>query len=232
MSDTRPARKLSLALLAACCLLPAFQTLVAVHLQWLTFISYPALKALMIAVPLIVWLGSRRPRADVFARIGLKRTTLLSGLVAGSLMGGLILGGYYTFLGPLVDPQLLAGKLEGMGLAKYYWVMAVVVSMPNASFEEYYWRGFLQGEMGDRIRSRAGLVIVLGGLFGLHHIFALLFLPDWRIVALGAGITMIAGATWTWMRLRGASLWDVFLAHLMADFAVMWCGWDLLQRAG
>jgi uncharacterized protein len=232
MNDARPARKLPLILLAICCILPAIQTFVSIQVQWMTFITYPAMKLVMIAIPVGVWMWSRRSRGEVFARIGLKRTNCVSGLISGAIMGALILGAYYTFLYRLVPPAMVADKLESMKLADYYWVMAVVISVANASFEEYYWRGFLLGEMSDRIRSRAKLIIVLGLLFGLHHIFALMFLPDWWVVAIGAAVTMIAGATWTWMRLRGASLWDVYVSHLIADFAVMWCGWDLLCRAG
>jgi len=230
MNDTRAARKLPIILLVACCLLPAIQTYVSVQVQWKMFISYPAMKGFMIAVTLAVWIWSRRPRKDVLSRIGMIRTNGISGLVVGAIMAGCVLLAYYTVCYRMIDPNEVADKLTKMNVQDHYWVMAVVVSLPNALFEEYYWRGFLQAEMGDRIENRTKLIIVLGLLFGLHHICALMFLPEWWVIAIGALVTMIAGGVWTWMRTIGKSLTDVFIAHLIADFAVMWCGWDLLCR--
>jgi membrane protease YdiL (CAAX protease family) len=230
MNDTGPARKLPVVLLTACCLLPAIQTYVSIQVQWQMFISYPAMKAFMVAVTLAVWLWSRRPRAEVLSRIGMKRTNGVSGLLVGAIMAGCVLGVYYTVGYRLIDPVDVSDKLVQMKVQDYYWIMAVVVSIPNALFEEYYWRGFLQAEMGDRLQDPRKLILVLGALFGLHHICALMFLPDWWVIAIGALVTMIAGGVWTWMRTIGKSLTDVFVAHLIADFAVMWCGWDLLCR--
>jgi len=91
-------RKLPLAVVAAFCLLPALQTAAAVHWQIASAVTYPALKLLMIAAPLLAWRWTRRARLEVSVLAGLKRTRLLGGLATGLLAAGVILGGYYFVL--------------------------------------------------------------------------------------------------------------------------------------
>ena len=75
-----------------------------------------------------------------------------------------------------------------------------------------------------------GIVLIAGGvLFGLHHIFALAPLFPWPLAAAFTVGTMLAGAVWSLMRIRGLSLWDCYVSHILADLAIMWIGWDLMQ---
>ena len=231
-NDTTRTRMLPLVLLAALFLLPAVQTLVTVHLEWLTAITYPVLKVVMIAASLLVWRWSRRPVREVLQRVGWRRTNGLVGLAVGAAMAGIILGGYYAIFRSIIQPDFLVDKLRELGLLDYYWAMAVVVSFWNALFEEYYWRGFLLGELRDRLAGRTALVVLMGGLFGLHHIFALLWLGDGWLIAMAVGVTMIAGAAWALLRIRGGSIIDCYISHMMADLAIMWIGYDLVLKAG
>ncbi len=229
-------RKLPLALLVACALLPATQTLVSVHLEWFTAITHPAFKALMIALPLVIWRWSRRGRKEVLKQVGWQRTTLLPGVLTGAGLSALVLAAYYFVLPNMIDfgpvAQELAGKLDSLGMRQYYWLMAVVVSVMNASLEEYYWRAFLLGEFFERIPSRLLACVLCGGLFGLHHVFALLCVGSAGLVALGAGATIVAALVWGYLRVKGYSIFDCYLSHLMVDFAVFWVGYDMIRSAG
>jgi len=224
-------RKLPLAVLAAACLLQAAQTAVAVHWQIAPAVTYPALKLLMIAVPLLAWRWTRRGRREVALLAGLKRTNLLAGLATGLLAAGVILGGYYLVLAGRIDAGGLVAKARSLGLLERYWLMALGISLGNALFEEYYWRAFIFGELSDRLASPAAVAAVGGALFGLHHVFAMgsLFPPAW--VALFVLGTMVAGAVWSAMRSAGVAIWDCYLSHVMADLAIMWVGWDMISKA-
>ena len=224
-------RRTPWALLGLVCLLPAIQTLVAVHLQWYPVITYPGLKLLMIAVPIVVWwrLGlSARQAAD---RAGWRRPNLLRGLAVGALMSGVILAGYYGVLRDRLDPEPILRKVESLGLLEAYWAMALVISLWNSLFEEYYWRAFIVGELRARALSTLAACAIAGGLFGLHHIFALASLFTWPLVCFFTFGTMVAGGVWSWMRCRGYSIWDCYVSHLLADLAIMWIGYDLILRA-
>ncbi|MHC4561940.1 MAG: CPBP family glutamic-type intramembrane protease [Planctomycetota bacterium] len=228
-----PPRRLHLALLIACCLLPAAQTLITVHWEWYTPITHPALKALMVIIPLLVWRWSRRGRKELLKHIGWQRTSFLPGLLSGAALSAIVLAAYYTVLPTMIDfrpvAEELAGKLNSLGLRDYYWLMAAVVSLFNAFLEEYYWRAFLLGEVFDRIGRGLLACLLCGGLFGLHHILALSSINDPGLIALGAGATAIAATLWGWLRARGGSILDCYLSHLMVDLAVFWVGYDMIS---
>ncbi len=232
MIESTNTNRTPLVLLAVCCALPSFQTLVAVYWEWQTPISYPVLKGLMLVLPVIVWLRLRRRGVNIRQRAGLKKTNLLFGLLMGAVMGGAVLGAYYAVLRPMIDPGPLLQKLESLGMVKYYWLMAIFISLWNSLLEEYYWRAFIVGELRTWLGSKWSLWIVAGVLFGGHHVFALLPVVEWPVLLLGVAGTMIAGGTWAWMRVRGSSIFDCYVSHVLADMAAMWCGYDLLSRAG
>lgn len=223
-------KRLPLPILAGLCLLPAFQTAVSVHFQWHTAITYPALKTLMIIIPIAAWLMSRLSAKEALDLLGWKRTNMLPGVVVGVVMSGCVLACYYGWLRPGIDPALLAGKVRSLGLVEYYWVMAVFISLLHSLFEEYYWRGFILVQLRSRLRGTAALCLIGGVLFGLHHIFALLWLPGLALVGLCVVGTMAAGGIWFWMRLRGYSILDCYVSHVLADLTIFWIGYDLLQN--
>ena len=228
---TRHADRTPLALLGLLCLMPAVQTAVAIHCQWHPAITYPALKALMIVAPIVVWRRSRRSASEVRRRLGLKRTRGLAGLALGALMSAVILGGYYAVLRPAIDPAGVLAKARSMGLLEHYWTMALVIALGNSLFEEYYWRGFIVSELGAWTRSTTVVVAVAGGMFGLHHVFAMLALFELPLLALFVLGTMLAGGVWTWMRRQGRSILDCYISHVFADLAILWVGYDLIGRA-
>ncbi len=223
--------KVPLVLLVVLFALPAVRTAVAVHFQWHTAISYPLFQLVMIAAPIIVWLSYRQPRRAVMARIGVKRTNLRGGLVLGLLMAGIILAGYYGLFRSMVDPAAMLAKIKSLGLLRWYWLMAVVMSLWNALFEEYFWRAFLVSELAVRLRSTAAICILGGAMFGAHHVFALMDVFSLPMTALFAFGTMLAGGAWTYMRCRGYSIWDCYVSHILADLAVFTVGYDLLAAA-
>ncbi len=231
MNDLAGSRKLPLALLAACCLLPAFQTFVAVTLEFFPAVTYPVMKGLMIVGPVLVWRWARLGRAGTLGRIGMRKAWPVAGVAVGVVMAGLIFAFYYGVLRSRVGGYgpMLADKLDSLGIREHYWTMVVVISFANSALEEYYWRGFILGELLDRLDSRAMACVVAGGLFGLHHIFAVLFLGNVWLIAAGVLMTVVAGVVWNWMRAHGASLLDCYVSHIMADLAALWVGWDMMS---
>ena len=224
--------RLPLLVLAACFLLQAAQTFIAVHVQWMSFVTYPALKLLMVLVPIVVWRVYQRSRREVAQRIGWKRPNGWIGVVTGVFLMVIILGAYYGKYRPEIDPQFLVDKLTELKILDHYWALALVVIFGNSLMEEYYWRGFLLSELRAWVGNAFAVVLICGIMFGLHHVFAIVTLADGPKVMVGALGTIGGGLVWSLMRVRGASLLDCYISHILADVAVMWVGYDLLVRAG
>jgi len=229
--EPTPIRRLPLILLGAFFLLPGVQTALAVWLGWHTEVTYPALKMLMIAVMLVVWLVRRRSGERWGELLALRPTRLVWGVVIGLAMVAAMLGTYYGGLHRGIDGSHVVAKLKALKMLDHYLAMALVVSLGNALFEELYWRAFLVGEL-RRWTRKTWLVIFIGGaLFGVHHVFALWHIMGGLVLVWCVFSTMLAGGVWAWMRLRGVSIVDCYVSHVMADLAIMWIGHDLVMRA-
>ncbi|MCY2926005.1 MAG: CPBP family intramembrane metalloprotease [Planctomycetota bacterium] len=234
-SDTLGRRRpLHPAILSGLCLLPAIQTAVAVHFEFWPEVTYPLLKAAILLAPLIVWKLTGRQRGELLADVGLTRPSLWRGLAGGGLFAGVIVGGYFAALAGRIDPGPVAAKAAALGFAEplRYWGAAAFISLGNSAIEEYYWRGFIVSQLRRWIARTGALCLVGGGLFGLHHAFALASSFPPGVVVLGVAGTVAAGGVWTWLRLRGWSLWDLYLCHVLADLAVFYAGWDLIRPRG
>jgi membrane protease YdiL (CAAX protease family) len=185
----------------------------------------------MISLPLVVWWASGYSLTGIRGLFGPARTKLFAGLLLGLLMTAIILGGYYAFLQSRINPAGILSKVQALGILRYYWVMALFISLAHSLFEEYFWRVFILTQLARWIRGTLALSLVAGIIFGIHHIFAMYSLFDWPIVVLCVMGTMAAGFIWSRMRLVGYSIWDCYLSHVFADLAVMWIGYDLLLKA-
>ncbi len=224
-------KKLPLYVLAVLFLLPGIRTSLAVQLEILPEVLYPLFQLVMIAAPIVIWWGRGLSRREAFGLAGAKRTSGLPGLIIGAIMAGGIITGYYAVLVPIIDPAAILAKVQSLGLLKWYWLMAVVMSLWNSLYEEYYWRAFLVSELGRWTTSTMAICVVTGSLFGLHHLSVLSQLFEMPLAVVFTFGTVAAGAVWAWMRRRGYSIWDCYISHILADLAIFWIGYDLIHKA-
>ncbi len=162
------------------------------------------------------------------------------GLDFGLFTVAAILVAYYVFL---KDTSLLAGtgaivqtKLDDAGVSSLntFIIMALLLSILHSAFEEYYWRWFVFGRLKVAIPwLYAALISSLG--FMLHHIIVLwAFLPGsygWLmtlLLSLGIGF---GGFIWCCIYQYTGSIIGAWIAHLCADLAIMWIGWDIVARS-
>ncbi len=183
----------------------------------------------MCSLPWIVWRAGHRPWAELRRVIGLTKTHLLHGLWTGAVAAGVICGVYVLFFRGRMDATAVVDGVQRRGHMAWYWPWAMGLSLLHSLFEEFYWRGFLQGELALWIKKPSLLILLMAGLFGLHHVVALADMLDVGRIALCVVLTMVGSAAWTVMRLRGLSLWDCWLSHAMADLAIAWIAWDLIS---
>ena len=183
----------------------------------------------MCSLPWIVWRMTHRPWGELRRVIGLKKTHLLHGLWTGTAAAGVICGVYVLFFRGRMDATAVVDGVQRRGHMAWYWTWALGLSLLHSLFEEFYWRGFLQGELALWIKKPHLLVLMLAGLFGLHHAVALAGMLEVGQLAFAVALTMLGSAAWTVMRLRGLSLWDCWLSHAMADLAIAWAAWDLIS---
>ncbi len=224
-------RKTYLPLLVLLSLLPAIQWAVSIHFHWNTRVTYPAFQLLIILLPAAIFWYSGLSLREVGSVIGWKRTNTLAGWVVGAIMVAIMLTVYYAYMRPRIDSSKVLARLSAFNFRDHYWVLVVYLSFFNSFIEEYYWRGFILAELRSRISGMLPLCIISGVLFGLHHLVATLDMFPWPVIIVATGGSAITGGVWAWMRLRGDSIFDCYISHILADFGLMWIGYDLMKLA-
>ena len=125
--------------------------------------------------------------------------------------------------------QQITFKAEDFGLSTpvRFWMLALGLSLINSAFEELYWRWFLFGALLERMRP-VGAAVVAGLAFTLHHLIVIVtFLgpsahPGLAVLA-GAAI-FVGALSWSWLLYRAGSPWGAWIAHILADLAIMSLG--------
>ncbi|MDP8217138.1 MAG: CPBP family intramembrane metalloprotease [Candidatus Theseobacter exili] len=211
------------------CLFPALLTFVSFTLQIGYPWTYGSGKVFMVIIPLFVFWRKAYTRREIVKELGIIRTKGLLGLSVGLLFASVILLLYYIIFKPLLNPDNLIEKITSLGLDGFYWPMCVFLGCINSFVEEFYWRGFLANLLSRRIASILLASLLAGVLFGLHHVFPLLHYFTWPQALLFSVGTVIASFIWTLMRLRGVSIIDCYISHIIADFSIFWVGWTIIQ---
>lgn len=217
-------------MIMAMALLPALGTLIAFYFEIIPYIIYFASKACMVLLPLWVWYKKGNNRSDILNHSGFKKTTTLYGFLSGLLLSVIVIVGYKVFFADNLDGTLLHTKLASLDILTNYWMVAVFICLWNSALEEWFWRGFIVERLHGSV-SATMAIILSSVLFGVHHYITLIAYFPIHLAAFFSFGTIVAGAVWAYMRIRGLSLIDCWISHVMADLAVVSIGWIILQQS-
>jgi membrane protease YdiL (CAAX protease family) len=198
-------------------------------------IGYAATKLVQLLLP-IIWLLRNDPAR--FSRVRLSWRGAAGGLLFGLLTLAVILGAYYFFYrgGPVFDgvAEVGRGKVRGFGADSVlgFILLGGGISVVHSLFEEYYWRWFGFSELRQRV-SLLPALLISSLAFAAHHVLVLwVYFPNywWSAIIPFAAGTALGGAIWAWWYEKSGSLAGAWIAHILADVALMMVGYDLLFR--
>lgn len=163
-------------------------------------------------------------------------TDLLRGLATGLgiaagiwLLGHFVLlpHGFFDTMIPVLQAKLHGWRLEGpaafIGLGLFY-------SLAHSLFEEYYWRWFVDRELGAWLPVPAAVAVSSLG-FMAHHLLVLATYfgaTSWLTYVCSAGVAS-GGTIWAMLYRRSGRLHGAWLSHLLVDAALFLLGYELLQ---
>jgi len=208
---------------------PALATFVSFQIEVMPHLLYPLFKVIMFLIPFLVWRKQPGGMRAIPEKAGLKKPNIIAGPATGLLLGGIILSAFVLIFKENTDTSVLQAKLISLDIVDHYWSVALFIALCNSALEEWYWRGF----MLDQLKIGTESVLIMAGLngflFGLHHFFTLIcYFP----IGLSLGFTfgtMAAGAVWAFFRLKGMSLFDCYMSHIIADMTILWIGWEMIK---
>lgn len=152
--------------------------------------------------------------------------SLLPGFMLGLIASaGVFLG--YALFGHLVDFASVLGELETkLGIrAENFIYVALYVTVINSLLEELFFRGFIF--LGLLPYSRVFAYLFSASLFAVYHvaIIGTWFSPV--LMALALFSLFAVGIVFNWINERSGHFYNSWLAHAMADFAIVLIGFRL-----
>ncbi|MEX2215013.1 MAG: CPBP family intramembrane glutamic endopeptidase [Phycisphaeraceae bacterium] len=185
-----------------------------------------------------------------------RREGMMLGVLSGLVIGAAMLAAFFLFAQNWIDAAVVRQRIEHAGFATptKMLLLTIYTCLINALLEEYVWRWFVYrqcesvvGITGAASSSddgpspliaagsapqlpRQGLLSVLlaAFLFTLHHVIALAFYFDWRIVLLATTGVFTGGLVWSWFYLRYRNIWPGYISHVLADVAIFIMAWIIV----
>ena len=159
----------------------------------------------------------------------LQKQGLHKPLLLGIGLYALILCAYFLVRG-VFDFSAVAGSLtESAGVTKdNFLFVAVYISFVNSLLEEFFFRGFLFGNL-KALHSRRFAYLFSSVVFALYHVAMMLGwfgLPLFLLCM--AGLTA-GGMIFNWLNEKQGNLYASWFVHMFANFAINTIGFMLLQ---
>lgn len=153
---------------------------------------------------------------------------LLSGGVI-SLLGSLLMA---TPVGAMVwgGAGLVREKASALGFAQHYLLFALFISLFHSALEEFYWRGFVFGQLRNRLGAPISHGIAALAFSAHHLVVTLQFFPAPLAFFLAACVA-IGGVIWTQVYQHQGTLVGCWLSHLCVDAFLMTVGYQLINAS-
>ena len=181
-------------------------------LLWLLLADRAALRDLRLS-PRGVGLGTAFGLAVAAAIWPLSETLLRAGLLEGM-------------------PAILRAKVAQLGLASpgRFLALAAFLTLLHSGLEEYYWRGFVHGQLSHLLPPAPAIALSSLGFMAHHVVILAVYLPGrlWSAVLPLSLCIAAGGAAWAWLHQRSRSLLGPWISHALVDAALMAVGYRLL----
>lgn len=157
---------------------------------------------------------------------------LLFGFLYGALIGGAILGIYFTFQEYFAQfAGGVAAKISDLGIGgSKYLLFAIFLSVVHSFLEEYYWRWFVFGGLMLRLKPLWAGIVASAAFAGHHYIVLWAFLPLWQVLLFGS-LVGVGGGIWCYIYYKTGRLSANWISHLLVDMAIMYVGWLMLGNS-
>ena len=124
---------------------------------------------------------------------------------------------------------LIEQKASSLFPLAWYLPLAAVFSVVHSLFEEWYWRGYVFGEL-QRSLTPLIAMIVAAVAFTAHHVIVLSQLFPGMLVLLFSGGIFAVALVWIWLYRRTGSLIASLVSHIAADATIFLIGFILIQQ--
>lgn len=153
----------------------------------------------------------------------------------GLISGFVISAGIFAvaWLTPLENVILAAApaisqKINDLGFANNFLLLALGISLLNSAMEEYYWRWFVYGNL-RHIMWLPAAHLLAAFTFSAHHLIVTSQFFPFHIALLACAGVFVGGIIWSALYQLQKSIFGVWISHIIVDLAIFTIAYQLIS---
>lgn len=190
-----------------------------------------SIKLALLALPFVVaWRWGRSGFRSSFTSQRLQM--IAEGVVSGVVMSAGLL---WLMLVPGIGvmkaaaPQVVAtARTFGAADLQGFLILATVMCILHALYEEWYWRWFIFGQLSRRMPLWIAH-LAAGLAFAANHVVSGWVYAGPRVGIIVGLVVMVAGVCWTLLYRRHGSVLGVWVSHMICDAALFYVEWLMIS---
>lgn len=191
------------------------------------FVKIPIKIVFFLVLPLLFFLRNKEDFKNFKTLFVFKKKGLLTSLLLGILVYGVILGGYFLTRGIFDFSNVASNLTSGMGInANNFLYVSLYISFMNSFLEEFFFRGYGFITL-KKYTSRKVAYIVSSTVFAVYHIGMLLAMFDIIPILLMMLGLIIGGCIFNYLNEINDNIYSSWFVHMFANFAINTVGFIL-----
>ena len=191
------------------------------------FFKIPIKIVFFLVLPLLFFLRNKEDFKNFKTLFVFKKKGLLTSLLLGILVYGVILGGYFLTRGIFDFSNVASSLTSGMGInANNFLYVSLYISFMNSFLEEFFFRGYGFITL-KKYTSRKVAYIVSSTVFAVYHIGMLLAMFDIIPILLMMLGLIVGGCIFNYLNEINDNIYSSWFVHMFAKFAINTVGFIL-----
>ena len=191
------------------------------------FFKIPIKIVFFLVLPLLFFLRNKEDFKNFKTLFVFKKKGLLTSLLLGILVYGVILGGYFLTRDIFDFSNVASSLTSGMGInANNFLYVSLYISFMNSFLEEFFFRGYGFITL-KKYTSRKVAYIVSSTVFAIYHIGMLLAMFEITPILLMMLGLIIGGCVFNYLNEINDNIYSSWFVHMFANFAINTVGFIL-----
>ncbi len=149
------------------------------------------------------------------------RRSIASGLIHGSIILALMIGGFFAFREVFISSDIVTSLAQWGVSGSKKWILFFLMVLFNGIVEEIFWRGYTYGRLKDILQKWPAILIVTFFYTSYHLATVLTF---FKVSFMGIQTVIfifLAGLLWGWMRYRFQDILATTIGHTLLTIGYM-----------
>ncbi len=175
---------------------------------------------LFLIVPLSYFVFCKQELSGLVALFKPSRKNILTALILGIAVYGVIIGGYYLLKGFINFSSIAESLTSNAGVsAENFLYVSLYISFVNSLLEEFFFRGFAFLTLKRHCNEKFAYIFS-SALFAIYHIGMTAGWFNIGIYALALAGLFAGGCIFNYLNAKSGNIYISWIVHMFANFAI------------